>query len=129
MQRKRTAVEDESTGNEMWQVVGDTSAAPCYTRHVPTTRPRHTITETPPVQAALDELRAKLGEDERIDFAELVALGAEVKARRVATEDSAAATARRRLAEMVRTGSFRYAVDVKAGDQAKRLGLIPNYDA
>lgn len=57
---------------------------------MPTTRPRHTITETPPVQAALDELRAKLGEGERIDFAELVTLGAEVKARQMATEDAAA---------------------------------------
>lgn len=65
------------------------SAAPCCTRLVPTTRPRHTITENPPVQAALDEL---------------VTLGAEVKARRMATEDAAAATARRRLAEMIRTG-------------------------
>lgn len=74
---------------------------------MPTTRPRHTITETPPVQAALDELRAKLGEDERIDFAELVTLGAEVKARRMASEDAATDTARRRLAEMIRSGSFR----------------------
>lgn len=96
---------------------------------MPTTRPRHTITETPPVQAALEELRAKLGEGERIDFAELVTLGAEVKARRVATEDAAADTARERLAEMIRTGSFRYAVDVEAADEVKRLGLIANYDA
>lgn len=96
---------------------------------MPTTRPRHTITETPPVQAALDDLRAKLGEDERIDFAELVTLGAEVKVRRMATEDAAAIAARRRLAEMIRTGSFRYGVDVEAADQVKRLGLIANYDA
>jgi len=96
---------------------------------VPTTRPRHTITETPPVQAALDELRAKLGEGERIDFAELVTLGAEVKARRVATDDAAAAIARQRLAEMIRSGSFRYAVDVEAADEVKRLGLIANYDS
>jgi len=95
---------------------------------VPTTRPRHSITETPSVQAALDELRAKLGEDERIDFAELVTLGAEVKMRRIATEDAATATARRRLAEMGRSGSFRYTVDVEAADQVKRLGLIANYD-
>ena len=95
---------------------------------MPTTRPRHSITETPSVQAALDELRAKLGEDERIDFAELVTLGAEVKMRRIATEDAATATARRRLAEMVRSGSFRYTVDVEAADQVKRLGLIANYD-
>jgi len=96
---------------------------------VPTTRPRHTITETPPVQAALDELRAKLGEGERIDFGELVALGAEVKVRRMVAEDVATATARRGLAEMIRTGSFRYAVDVEAADEVKRLGLIANYDS
>src|SRR4051794_11156434 len=105
------------------------SAAPCYTCLVPTTRPRHTITETPPVQAALDALRVRLGGDERIDFAELVTLGAEVKARRMATEDAAAATARRRLAEMIRTGSFRYAVDVEAADEVKHLGLIANHDS
>lgn len=105
------------------------SAAPCYTRHVPTTRPRHTITETPPVQAALDELRAKLGEDERIDFAELVTLGAEVKVRRMATENAATGTARKRLAEMIRTGSFGYGVDVEAADEVKRLGLIAHHDA
>lgn len=104
-------------------------AASCCTRFVPTTRPRHTITETPPVQAALDELRAKLGEDERIDLAELVMLGAEVKVRRMATDDAATAIARRRLAEIVRTGSFRYAVDVEAADEVKRLGLIANCDS
>jgi hypothetical protein len=96
---------------------------------VPTAHPRHTITETPPVQAVLDELRAKLDEGERIDFAELVTLGAEVKVRRMATEDAAAVNARKRLAEMIRTGSFHYAVDIEAADQVKRLGLIANYDA
>lgn len=96
---------------------------------VPTTRPRHTITETPPVQAALDELRAKLNEGERLDFAELVTLGAEVKARRMGAEDAATAIARGRLAQTIRTGSFRYAVDVEAADEVKRLGLIANYDS
>ncbi len=47
----------------------------------------------------------------------------------MATEDAAAATARRRLAEMIRTGSFRHAVDVEAADEVKRLGLIANYDS
>jgi len=96
---------------------------------VPTTRPRHTITETPPVQAALEGLRAHLGEGQRIDFAELVMLGAEVKVRRIATEDAAAATARRRLAKMIRVGSFPYVVDVEAADEVKRLGLIATYDS
>jgi hypothetical protein len=43
---------------------------------VPTSRPRHTITETPPVQEALDELRSALNGGERIDFGELLAIGA-----------------------------------------------------
>jgi hypothetical protein len=95
---------------------------------VPTTRPRHTITETPSVQAALDKLRGRLGEAERIDFAELVRLGAEVKARQLVADDDAAAKARKELAEMIRTGSFRYSVDVEAADEVKHLGLIANYD-
>jgi hypothetical protein len=94
---------------------------------MPTTRPRHTITETPPVQAVLDELRSKLDEGERIDFAELVTLGAQVKVRRLSAEDKAGEAARRELAEMVRTGSFPFEVDVEAADEVKRLGLIANY--
>jgi hypothetical protein len=56
---------------------------------VPTTRPRHTITETPPVHEALDQLRAQMREapvwprEDRIDFAELVILGAQAKAERL----------------------------------------------
>lgn len=94
---------------------------------MPTARPRHTITETPPVQAALDELRARLGEGERIDFGELVTLGAEVKVRRISQEDKADDAARKELAEMVRSGSFPFEVDVEAADEVKRLGLIANY--
>jgi hypothetical protein len=95
---------------------------------VPTTRPRHTITETPPVQAALDKLRSRLGEAERIDFAELVRLGAEAKARQLAADDDAAAKAGKELADAIRTGSLRYSVDVEAADEVKRLGLIADYD-
>ncbi len=95
---------------------------------MPTTRPRHTITETEPVREALDGLRSKLGEGTRIDFAELVTLGAEVKARGLVAEDAAADAARKSLAEEVRTGSFRYQVDLEAADEVKRLGLIANYD-
>jgi serine/threonine protein kinase HipA of HipAB toxin-antitoxin module len=95
---------------------------------MPTTRPRHTITETPSVQAALDQLRSRLAKSERIDFAELVMLGAEAKARQIAADDDAAAKARKDLAEMIRTGSFRYSVDVEAADEVKHLGLIARYD-
>jgi hypothetical protein len=94
---------------------------------VPTTRPRHTITETPPVQAALDELRAKLGAEERIDFAELLTLGAQVKARRLTDLGAVAARAVDELADWVQAGGGP-AVDVAAADEVKRLGLIENRD-
>lgn len=93
---------------------------------MPTTLPRHTITETPPLREALDELRAKLGEGERIDFGELVVLGAQVKARRLRTNDAATRAARKRLADMIRTRSI--PVDVKAAEEVKHLGLIANYE-
>jgi hypothetical protein len=95
---------------------------------VPTTRPRHTITETPPVQEALDELRSKLGEGERIDFAELVELGARAKARRLSADEQATTVALKRLAEMVRTRSFPYEMDVAAAEEVKHLGLIAKYE-
>jgi hypothetical protein len=94
---------------------------------VPTTRPRHTITETPPVQEALDELRAKLGQGETIDFAELVTLGAQVKARRMSADDAEARAARERLAEMIRTRSIP-PIDVAAAEEVKYLGLIAKYE-
>jgi hypothetical protein len=95
---------------------------------VPTVRPRHTITETPPVQEALDELRAKLGEGQRIDFAELVELGARAKARRLRADEQATTDALKRLAAMVRTRSFPYEMDVAAADEVKHLGLIAKYE-
>lgn len=51
----------------------------CYTRTIPTRRPRHTITETAPVERELRRLR-RVSPDSRIDFKELVILGARVKA-------------------------------------------------
>jgi uncharacterized protein with ACT and thioredoxin-like domain len=78
------------------------------------------ITETPPVQAALDELRAEL-RGERIDFAELVVIGARAKARRLREDAPAARAARDRLAGMIRRGDI--PVDVQAADEVKRLGL------
>lgn len=49
---------------------------------MPTRLPRHTITETPPVERALRELR-ELRPGERIDLKELVILGAREKAGRL----------------------------------------------
>lgn len=95
---------------------------------VPTTRQRHTITETPPVQEALDELRSSLDEGEKIDFAELVALGARVKARRLRADDAEASIDRKRLAERIRTRSISYEVDVGAADEVKYLGLISKHE-
>ena len=100
-------------------------AAPCYTRSVPTTRPRHTITETPPVHRALDELRGELGGG-RIDFGELVILGARAKARELREEDREAREARERLIHDVLYGTD--PVDVEAADEVKHLGLIANYE-
>jgi hypothetical protein len=89
---------------------------------MPTTRPRHTITETPPVQAALGELRAKLAEGERIDFAELVMLGAEVKVRRLADRSEEARQARGEIVDWILSGTGPK-VDVDAADEVKYLGL------
>jgi hypothetical protein len=79
------------------------------------------VTETAPVKAALDELRAELG-DERVDFGELVVLGANAKAEALRRSRPEAAAARRWLAERVRGADV--PVDSAAADAAKRHGLI-----
>jgi hypothetical protein len=88
---------------------------------MPTSHPRHTITETPPVREALDDLRSRLA-GQRIDFAELVVLGAAVKVRQLPDDAAVARKAAERLATMVRTR--RVPVDVEAADEVKHLGLI-----
>jgi hypothetical protein len=94
---------------------------------MPTTRPRHTITETPPVEAALDELRAKLAEGEKIDFAELLMLGARAKARQLPDHKAERARALEEMADWIRTGNGPD-VDVAAADEVKHLGLIANHE-
>jgi hypothetical protein len=88
---------------------------------MPTAHPRHTITETPPVREALDGLRARMA-GQRIDFAELVVLGAGVKVRQLPDDAAAARDAARRLAVMVRARSV--PVDVQASVDVKHRGLI-----
>jgi hypothetical protein len=88
---------------------------------MPTAHPRHTITETPPVKEALDALRARVG-NERIDYAELVVLGARLKTRQLPDDARAAREAAQRLAAMIRQRSI--PVDVQAADEVKHLGLI-----
>jgi hypothetical protein len=78
------------------------------------------ITETPPVEEALAELRKALGSD-RVDFGELVVIGARAKARDLRGDGVAGRRARSRLAESVRSRSI--PIDVEAADEAKRLRL------
>jgi hypothetical protein len=86
---------------------------------MPTRRRRHAITETPPVQAALDELREALGDD-RLEMGELVILGAEQKLARVRAERDATAGLRRRLADRIRRRDV--PADRAAADEVRRAG-------
>lgn len=93
---------------------------------MPTARPRHTITETPPVQEALDRLRAELG-SKRVDYAELLVLGAREKRRQLHRDSDAARAARERLAARILDRTLPEP-DIAAADEAKTLGLIANYE-
>ncbi len=81
--------------------------------------PPHAITETPPVKEALDELRDALG-GERVQFGELVILGAREKLARVRAEQAGLAGRRSRLAERVRSRAL--PVDPDAADRVRRSG-------
>lgn len=94
---------------------------------MPTTKPRHMITETEPVQEALDELRRAQG-GERIEFADLVIRGAKDKVRELRAEGGSARRARQEIAEWIRTGEGPE-VEVAAAEEVKRLGLVANYDS
>jgi hypothetical protein len=86
---------------------------------MPTQHRRHAITETPPVKAALDELRDELG-DARIEFGELVILGAHQKVvqLRAARDD----TASRRWSLATRVRRREVPVDRAAADEVRRAG-------
>jgi hypothetical protein len=86
---------------------------------MPTRRRRHAITETPPVQAALDELRQALGDD-RLEMGELVILGAREKVARLRAERDEAAALRRRLGDRVRRRDI--PADRSAADAVRRTG-------
>lgn len=87
-----------------------------YTLPVPTRHPRHAVTETPPVRAALDELRSR-----GIDFTlgELVVRGAEARLAESAQE-SARQELRARLAAALRDGT--HGLDPAALDEARASG-------
>jgi hypothetical protein len=86
---------------------------------MPTRHPRHAITETPPVKAALDELREQLGE-ERIELGELVILGAQHKVAELRSAREDTASRRRALAGRVRRRDI--PVDRRAADEVRRAG-------
>jgi len=86
---------------------------------VPTKRRRHAITETPPVEAALDELRRELG-GERVDLGELVILGAAAKLEALRDERGGGEALRRSLAARVR--ARRPLVDRRLADEVRREG-------
>jgi hypothetical protein len=86
---------------------------------VPTSRRRHAITETEPVQAALDELRRELGTD-RVEFGELVVLGVEAKLAALRAEREGDAALRRRLADRVRRREL--LADPEAADLVRAAG-------
>ena len=91
----------------------------CYSDDVPTKRRRHAITETPPVQEALDELRRELGA-EPLRMSELVILGAQQKLTRLRAERGDVQARRKRLADRVRARDL--PVDVDAADEVDRIG-------
>lgn len=88
---------------------------------MPTKHPRHAITETPAVRAVLDRLREESGEA-RLDWGELVVLGAEEKMRLIRTEREKVASIRREAAEEIRSGTGEG--DVDAADEVKRSGWV-----
>jgi hypothetical protein len=93
---------------------------------MPTTRPRHTITETPPLQEELNRLRAEVG-SQKLDFAELVMLGAREKRRQIYRDSEVVREARERLARAILEGTYDPG-EVAAADEVKTLGLIANYE-
>jgi hypothetical protein len=92
----------------------------CTLAVVPTTRRRHAITETPPIQEALDELRAELGSD-KVPMGEIVILGAREKVRALRGERDEQAELRKRGADRIR-GRRPLPIDREAAEQARRTG-------
>jgi uncharacterized coiled-coil DUF342 family protein len=86
---------------------------------MPTKRRRHAITETPPVQAALDELRAEVGED-RVELGELVILGANEKVAQLRARRDETSARRKQLAARVRRREI--PADRQAADEVRRAG-------
>lgn len=86
---------------------------------MPTKHRRRAITETPSVQAALEELQNELGSD-RIELGELVELGAGAKLTALRAEREDGEALRRRLADRVR--SRQLPVSQEAADEVRASG-------
>jgi hypothetical protein len=86
---------------------------------MPTRHPRHSITETPLVQAALDELRHR---GERIRFGDLVIRGAQARLRELKEErdeEARRAELRRDLVRRLHTGE---GLDAEAAYEVREHG-------
>lgn len=93
---------------------------------MPTKRRRHTITEVGGVEAALDRLRAQLGEP---DLRELVVLGAE---RKLALEAERATDSQRRAAlreRLIARSTGAAGVDLDAATEVRARGFSRDLDA
>lgn len=86
---------------------------------MPTHLRRHAITETPPVAAALAELRDELGTD-RVVLSELVILGAAAKLASIRADRASDTALRHRLADRIR--ARRLPVNIEAAEQVRRTG-------
>jgi hypothetical protein len=85
---------------------------------IPTTRKRHTITETPPVEEALIELRGLVGG--HVNLAERVVIGARTKAATLRTENAEVAALRKQLAARILRRDVH--VDLEAAEEVRRTG-------
>lgn len=87
---------------------------------MPTTKPRHTITETPPVQEALDELRREQ-RGKRVELPELVIRGAREKVRELRARRSADERKLDSLVDAIEAGGL--GLDPAVADEARRTWL------
>jgi hypothetical protein len=88
---------------------------------MPTSHPRHSVTETPPVREALDALRLR---GERVRMGDLVIRGARERLRELEAErdnEAERAKLRHQLVEQLRTGE---GIDVDAAYEVRETGWI-----
>jgi hypothetical protein len=88
---------------------------------MPTARRRHAITETAPVQEALDELRNELGSD-RVPLGEILILGAKTRVAELRMEKRTGSDRLRHLADRIRAREP--LADPDAADEVRRIGWV-----